>query len=120
MTAEGKPIVLIVEDEALLRRVACEEFEDAGYDVMQAEDGPAALRMLDSEAAIDLLFTDIRLPGGLDGWSIAEHARTRRPGLPIIYATGYTPDEMRSVPYSLFFKKPYRPAEIIKAATTLF
>ena len=117
--AADQRTVLIVEDETLLRRIASDEFEDAGYAVIEAEDGPSAVRLLESGGRIDLLFPDIRLRGGRDGGMIAERARALRPALPIIYATGFVPDELRTLPRSLFFKKPYRPSEIIAAAARL-
>ena len=112
-------VVLIVEDEPLVREIATLEFEDAGFHVIAAGDGDTAVSHLASDAAIDLLFTDIRLPGSIDGWTIADRARELRPGLPVIYATGFTADAPRLVPNSRFFKKPYRPLAIIEAARAM-
>jgi CheY-like chemotaxis protein len=75
--------------------------------------------VLSAEPPIDLLFTDIRMPGRLTGWDVAEQARTLRPGLPVIYATGYSEDAPRLVPGARFFKKPYRAIAIIDAAREL-
>lgn len=116
---DSRPIVLIVEDEALVRHIASEEFADAGYEVIEAADGAGAVSVLSSDRRIDLLFTDIRLPGPIDGWSIADRARSLRPEIPVIYATGYTSEQMRTVEGALFFRKPYRPAELIAAADRL-
>ncbi len=113
------PTVLIVEDEALVREVATFEFEDAGYRVLGAEAGIEALALLASDEVIDLLFTDIRLPGTIDGWSIASHAREMRPDLPIIYATGFSTEVARPVPHSRFVRKPYLPTAIIAMAREL-
>lgn len=115
----GRPTVLIVEDEALIRDVVALEFADAGYDVLEAEDYESAFAHLDTDAAIDLLFTDIRLPGSIDGWDIAERARALRPALPVFYATGYSADAPRLVAGGKFFRKPYRPLEIIDAARAM-
>jgi CheY-like chemotaxis protein len=111
--------ILIVEDEALVREVTAIELEDAGFRVLAAGDGHEAFSLLRNEAGIDLLFTDISLPGGIDGWTIASQARALRPDLPVIYATGYAPDALKLVPGSRFFKKPYLPATIIAAAREL-
>ena len=73
------------------------------------------MALLQARREIDLLFTDIRLPGALDGWRLAEDARAMRPGLPVIYATGYTAEPPRQVPGSVFLKKPYRPSAVLKA-----
>ena len=117
--AETKPTVLIVEDEPLVREIAVEEFEEAGFRVVTAADDRTALSILESPQPIGLLFTDIRILGVLDGWVIADRARRVRPDLPVIYATGFSAEQMRMVEGSLFFKKPYRVATIIAAARSL-
>lgn len=114
-TPVARPLLLVVEDEALVRELIVLELEDAGYDIVEAEDGQTALRLLDEYPAIALLLTDIRLPGGMTGWDIAEQARARRPGLPVIYATGYSNDDLRLVAGAQFLSKPYRPAVMIGA-----
>lgn len=115
----ANPVILIVEDEPMVRELAVEEFEENGFAVIEAGDGRSALEQLQSSRRIDLLFTDIRLGGEIDGWAVAETARTLRPALPVIYATGFTPDHMRIVPGGLFFKKPYRAVAIVAAAADL-
>ena len=119
MPATAAPTVLFVEDEALLRLVIAEELRDAGFEVIEAGDGGSALDELQKGSRIDLLFTDIRLPGRLNGWDLAERARKLRPHLPVVYATGFTDDPVRTVPDSLLFKKPYRASAIIDAARSL-
>lgn len=114
-----RPRVLIVEDEELVREIAAIEFTDAGFDVLEAADGAAAMTLLESDAGIDLLFTDIRLPGPIDGWDIAEQARALRPALPVIYATGFNAEEATPVDGGRMFHKPYRPLAIIEAARLL-
>lgn len=113
------PRVLIVEDEIMLLEVVAAELEDAGFTVSQATTAEIALDVLRSDAAIDILFTDIRLPGAMDGWQLAEAARSLRPGLPIIYATGFTQTPPRLADGSVFFTKPYRANAIISAIRTL-
>ena len=105
--------VLIVEDEFLVRDMIAEELRDAGFKVLEAGDGEAAAGILNSPGRIDLLFTDIRLPGRLDGWEVARVARRARAALPVIYATGYTVDRMAEVPGSTFLHKPYEPSAIV-------
>ena len=97
-----------------MRALIVLELEDAGYEVLEAEDRPTALRVLAEDEDIALLFTDIRLPGGLTGWDIAEKARAIRPDLPVIYTTGYSSDDLRLVAGAHFVKKPYRPAMVIE------
>lgn len=108
--------ILVVEDEFLLREVMVAELTDAGYQVAEAGDGHEALAVVDE---VDLLFTDIRLPGGIDGWSIAETARATKPDLPVIYATGYSAEAPRQVPGSKFFAKPYRVQAVLAAIEEL-
>ena len=87
--AGEKPVVLVVEDEATVRMVIMEALSDSGYTVLEAIDGPTGLRILDSGARIDLLVTDVGLPGGMNGRQLAEAARRRRLGLKVLFVTGY-------------------------------
>jgi len=111
--------ILVVEDELMLLEVIASELEDAGFAVAQAMTAEIALGLIEGGAPIDILFTDIRLPGAMDGWQLAEAARRLRPGLPIIYATGFTQTPPRLAEGSLFFTKPYRAQAIIDAIRTL-
>ena len=114
-----RPRILVVEDETMLIEVVAAELAEAGYEVVTALTGEAAAAILAARLPIDLLFTDIRLPGDLDGWAVAEHARALQPGLPVIYVTGYSAEEPRQVPDSLLVMKPYRPSAIVQAARRL-
>ena len=106
--------VLVVEDEPLVREVMVSELTDAGYDVLQAANGREAMAALEAaDPRVDLLFTDIRLPGVLDGWAIAERARALNPEVRVVYATGYSADQPRQVPNSRFLMKPYRPQAVL-------
>ena len=111
--------ILVVEDELLLLDLVTAELEDEGLRVLQAATAEQALDILRSAASVDLLFTDIRLPGAVDGWQIGEVARALRPEIKIIYATGYTSEPPRLAPGSLFFTKPYRPSAIVAAMRSL-
>jgi PAS domain S-box-containing protein len=81
--------VLLVDDEEMVRGVAAERLRELGHRVLEAPDGPAALRLLDRDARIDLLVTDVGLPGGLNGRQVAEAVRERAPGIPVLFITGY-------------------------------
>ncbi|WP_299656905.1 response regulator [Methylobacterium sp.] len=105
----------MVEDESLLLEVITADLEDAGFSVLQAATAEIALNILEAETSIDILFTDIRLPGQMDGWQLAEAARSLRPGLPVIYATGFSQTPPRLIEGSVFFTKPYRAAAVIRA-----
>lgn len=119
MASARPPTVLIVDDEALVLMIAQDEFEDAGFRVLTASDGTTALALLAVNPDISLLFTDIRMPGDIDGWALARSGRQLRPDLPVIYATGFTPDAPKMVDDALFFGKPYRLGSIVEAANRL-
>lgn len=119
MTESVRKTILVVEDEELLRFVISDELRDAGFEVIEASDGQEAMAVLANGAAIDLLFTDIRMPGELSGWDVAEEARNVRPDMAVIYASGFSDDDLRIVPGARFFKKPYRAMTIIETAREL-
>ncbi|WP_428312778.1 PAS domain S-box protein [Hydrocarboniphaga sp.] len=81
--------VLIIDDEPTIRMLIAEVLAEAGYTAIEAEDGPAGLKILNSEARIDLLITDVGLPGGMNGRQVADAARVSRPGLKVLFITGY-------------------------------
>jgi CheY-like chemotaxis protein len=81
--------VLVVDDEPTLRMLVTEVLEDLGYITIEAVDGASGLRLLQSDMRIDLLVTDIGLPGGMNGRHMADAARTHRPGLKVLFITGY-------------------------------
>lgn len=85
----GRKTVLVVDDEPTIRMLVCELLEDLDHASLEASDGPAALTILNSNTPIDLLITDVGLPGGLNGRQIADAARATRPGLKIIFITGF-------------------------------
>lgn len=81
--------VLLVEDEETVRQLVCKVLQERGYRVLTASDGPSGLKVLQSEVAIDLLVTDVGLPGGLNGRQVADAGRVTRPNLKILFITGY-------------------------------
>jgi PAS domain S-box-containing protein len=87
--ATGGDIILVVDDEPLVRMVAVEILEELGYEVLEAEDGPSGMRILQSRSDIDLLVTDVGLPNGMNGRQLADAARTTRPDLKVLFITGY-------------------------------
>ena len=82
--------ILLVEDDEEVNRFATEVLREEGYNVISTHEGPSALRLLDANPNIDLLFTDVVLPGGMNGRQLADEALRRRPNLKVLYATGYT------------------------------
>ena len=98
--------VLFVEDEALISDLVCDVLTEGGFDVHLEDTADAALRYLEDGNEIDVLFTDINVPGDIDGAELASRAREMRPELPVIYTSGRaSPGEL--VPRSVFVNKPY-------------
>ncbi|WP_430037242.1 response regulator [Neorhizobium sp. BT27B] len=87
--ASGQNLILVVDDEPLVRMVAVEILQDLGYSVLEAEDGPTALKILNTRPDIDLLITDVGMPNGMNGRQLADAARVERPDLNVLFVTGY-------------------------------
>ncbi|TYL84720.1 response regulator [Bradyrhizobium cytisi] len=110
--------ILLVEDDPLIREFVVEALREEGYEVIHAANGEDALAWCGRLVA-DVLVTDVRLPGQVDGWQIAERCREQDPELPVIYATGFSPVAPRPVSGSLVLQKPYDPADIVRAVKTM-
>lgn len=87
--ADQGQTVLVVDDEASLRMLIVEVMQDLGYATLEAGDGTEAMHWLRSDRPIDLLITDVGLPGGMNGRQVADAARSQRPGLKVLFVTGY-------------------------------
>jgi CheY-like chemotaxis protein len=86
----GQETILVCEDDPDVRAFSAEVLRELGYTVREAVDGPSALRLLErDDGQLDLLFTDVVLPGGMTGSVLAEQARRLRPGLKVLFTTGY-------------------------------
>jgi CheY-like chemotaxis protein len=88
--SSSKETILVVEDDPMVRNYAVEILNELGYRVLQAGAAAPALEIIDREANIDLLFTDIVMPGAFNGRQLADEALRRRPKLKVLYTTGYT------------------------------
>jgi CheY-like chemotaxis protein len=104
--------VVVIEDDPLVRAFAVVVLEDEGFEVIEAESAEEGLERC-RDTLPDVLFTDIRLPGPLSGWDIAERCRESHPEIPVIYATGFSDEKARPVPGSVLFQKPYKAAQLI-------
>lgn len=85
---EGE-VVLVIDDDPTIRMLVAEVLADLGYAVIEAVDGPGGLKVLESNAKVDLLITDVGLPGGMNGRQVADAARVNRPSLKVLFITGY-------------------------------
>jgi len=106
--------VLLVEDEVMISNLVANRLSGSGFRVHEAATADEALRYMRSGANVDVLFTDINLPGRMNGAELAERARELRPEMPIVYVSGrYKLSEISPlVPRSLFVAKPYDPNDI--------
>src|SRR5690348_16424363 len=108
--ADSKPVhVLVVEDEAFLREVVAESLQEAGYEVAHVGNGEAGLAVLQSDAPVDVLVSDIRLPG-LSGYELASAGKSLSPDVKMILMTGYAPSlppELKPAVYRVL-QKPFR------------
>ena len=109
-------LILVAEDDAMVRAYARGQLVELGYRVIEAASGADALDLLHARDDVDLLFTDVVMPGGLSGRQLADAVQAFRPALPILYTSGYTQDAIihhgRLAPGVMLLNKPYRRAEM--------
>jgi CheY-like chemotaxis protein len=110
---QPKLTVLVVEDDWLVRYTITEFLNAAGHTTIEADSGEAALSILQRRDGLDVLFTDIRLGGEVNGWDVAEAFRETHADHPVIYASGAVITPARPVAGSLFFPKPYDPQKVL-------
>jgi len=111
------PRVLVVEDDFFVRELIVYEWTLDGLEVLEAESAEDGLALLAQGDRLDLLFTDIRLPG-MDGWQLAVEIRARHADVPVIYASGYA-ERLTPLPGSKFLQKPYLPSQVLRSAAEL-
>lgn len=108
----GAETILVVEDDDLVRRYVHKLLESLGYNVLTATDGNAALEVLESNPDVDLLFTDVVMPGGMSGRDLAVEVKRRKPDMRVLYTSGYTENAIvhhgRLDPSVILLSKPYR------------
>ena len=106
--------VLVVEDDTPIRRIVVRYFRELGFSIIEAKSGPEALTLLDS-TAIDILFTDVVMPGSIDGYELARLAKDRWPDLNVILTSGFPQTKLTNNLASTNFRllsKPYRKADL--------
>jgi DNA-binding response OmpR family regulator len=115
-------VVLIVEDEALIAEVVCENLKDGGYAVEMVDNAADAIARIEGETAtIQALITDVRLGDTMNGWDIARRARELVSDLPVIYMTGDSGADWsaQGVPNSVLIVKPFATGQVVTAVSTL-
>lgn len=108
--------ILLVEDEDDLRQLAAELLMDEGYNVKTARNGAEGWAAIMADREIDLLFTDIVMPGEIDGWELAHRSKRLRPDLRVLYTSGFLrsiPAEEKGLGYGPLLPKPWRPRQLI-------
>ncbi|MET0334624.1 MAG: ATP-binding protein, partial [Rhizobacter sp.] len=119
MPTGGKETILVVEDDEMVRRYACQQLRSLGYRVIDMDNGADALGFIEQNDGVDLLFTDVVMPGTMNGRALADAARLKRPGLRVLYTSGYTENAIvhhgRLDPGVLLLAKPYRLVELSRA-----
>jgi PAS domain S-box-containing protein len=111
----GQETILVVEDDPLVRGYVIAQLGGLGYETLVASDAEAALELVDQGAEFDLLFTDVIMPGGMNGRELAEVVLERRPGVKVLYTSGYTDEivnEERLDPGIALLRKPYRKSDL--------
>ncbi|MBI5263116.1 MAG: response regulator [Bradyrhizobium sp.] len=110
--------ILVVEDDPLVRGYVIAQLGSLGYKTLSASDGAAALALVDQGAQFDLLFTDVIMPGGMNGRQLADAVLKRRPGVRVLYTSGYTENTIahhgQLDPGIALLKKPYRKSELAR------
>jgi len=110
--SRGGETILVVEDNADVRSFVVRHLHELGYRVIEAKDGPSALPILSGATAVDLLLTDVIMPGGMTGRQLADEALRRRPDLKTLFISGYTKDSIvhqgKLDPGVNFLSKPFR------------
>jgi CheY-like chemotaxis protein len=115
--AEARETVLVVEDDTRVRQLTIKRLKLIGYQVLEASDGPTALEILQRGAAVDLLFTDLIMPGGLSGREVARRARVLKPGIKVLLTSGYAEelvhgDDLQRERLKVL-RKPYQQADLV-------
>ena len=114
--ATKRPVVLVVEDEFLIRMHAAEMIEEAGFEVLEASNADEAVVILEARLDVAVVFTDIQMPGSMDGLKLAIAVRDRWPPIRIVTTSGFVDVRTEDLPEGMrFLSKPYSPAQIIGA-----
>ena len=120
LVQSGRPVVLIVEDEFLLRMDAADMIGAAGFEVVEAGNADEAIEILESRRDITVVFTDIQMPGSMDGLKLARAVRGRWPPIKIVATSGFVRVGKDDLPEgSVFLSKPYRPEHIVSTLREL-
>lgn len=108
IVTDNRPVILVVEDEWIVRLVLADALRDAGHTVMEAVNGAEAIAFIDSGAPLDMIITDVRMPGAVDGLALLAFAQSEAPGIPVIISSGHLdPTIAMRAGAAGFLQKPY-------------
>ena len=107
--------VLVVEDEPLLRLLAADLLEDAGYTTLSASCAAEAVAILESRGSVDAVFSDIEMPGAMNGLSLAQHIRQHWPSVAVLLVSGRLAPMLTQDRRTGFLHKPYSQSEVVEA-----
>jgi two-component system, response regulator PdtaR len=115
-TISGSPVVLLVEDEVLVRMTAADELEEAGFQVLEAANADEALTVLETRSdEVQVLFTDVHMPGSMDGMALAGQVHARWPHVLLLISSGYARPHRDEIPdHGHFVPKPYIGATLVQ------
>ena len=112
----GNERILLVEDDATVRDQIVRQLEFLGYSIVTARDGHEALRLINDCETFDLMITDVMMPGGINGWQLGQAIRDIRPGMPVLFISGFSDDvaekDRRAVSDFLLLRKPFGQSEL--------
>jgi two-component system, response regulator PdtaR len=112
-SAKRKDVILVVEDDALVRMNTADQIRELGFEVLEAVDADQAIALLESTPAITVLFTDIQMPGSMDGLRLAAVVRDRWPPVALLVTSGQLSPSTADMPAGArFIHKPYLPLQI--------
>jgi CheY-like chemotaxis protein len=112
----GSPVVMVVDDEVLIRLVASDTLHDAGYRVVEACSADEAVTLLATDARIDLILSDVKMPGAMDGIDLVAHVKRAHPHLPVVLTSGHLAQhELFEAGATDWLPKPYSAAALLRA-----
>jgi CheY-like chemotaxis protein len=118
MSSQPASTVLVVEDEALVRLPIAEYLRDRGYHVLEAENAAEAIALVET-AAVDVVFSDVRMPGRMDGFALARWLREHHPDVPVLLTSGWTGLDTAASQGVKVIPKPYSQAQVVQRIETL-
>jgi CheY-like chemotaxis protein len=118
-SGEGRtPVILLVEDDVLIRFATAEMLRDEGYAVLEAVDATEALALLETGHPLDLVLSDVRMPGDMDGVALTYAMKTLRPNLPMVLVSSHLPPDCQHAGDD-FLAKPYGPSQLFELVQKL-